>query len=170
MLSRCLGVISQAGLEQSKDLTTLTDSIAFDIALWDQKACCSPQALYVENLDTLDSPEKFLESLGTSLQRLTEKFPTTAYTKDSRVEVLRFREAAITEHLITGKDISILKPESTDWTIVVKKFEDDVFETSPLNRTIIVKSFSSLQALTKLLASQSFFLPGYGRGFCRFSI
>ena len=134
-----------------------------DIAIWEQKACNCPQMLFLEDaIDDIDV-KRFLDSLSGSLERITAMFPPGRRSDDEYVEVLKAREFARAEHLVTGRPVSVLGPKTFDWTII---FEEDStkqgFEPSPLNRTIIVRRYSSLKTLSDLFKGYSFYLQTAG--------
>ena len=107
--------------------------------------------------------DRFIGSLTESLDRACNSFPVGQRSNDEYVEVLKTRELALAKHIMTGQKISVLGPKTFDWTII---FEDEAkkntFEPSPLNRTIIIKRYSSLNALADLFKGYSAYLQTVG--------
>ncbi len=156
------GVISRCGLE-SAELPDLTDNIAIDIAMWEQKACNCPQMLFLEDEIHDIDVKRFIDSLSGSLERVNALFPPGRRSDDEYVEVLKARELARASAFVTGKPISVLGPKTFDWTII---FEEDPdrqgFEPSPLNRTIIIRRYASLKALAGLFKNYSLYMQTAG--------
>lgn len=156
------GVVSRAGLEDAI-LPDLTDNIALDITMWDQKACNCPQMIFLEGSIDDTYVDRFIVSLTESLDKACSSFPVGRRSDDEYVEVMKARELALAKHLMTGRRISFLGPRTFDWTII---FEDEVrgsvFEPSPLNRTIIIKRYASLDALSDIFKRYSSYLQTVG--------
>lgn len=156
------GVVSKAGLK-SADLAAVTDNIALDIAIWDQKACNCPQTLFIERSVSDEEAGRFIDSLTGSLKKMNAAFPPGRRSDDEYVEVMKTRELAMAKHLVTGEPISVLGPKTFDWTIIFEeKTGGEAFEPSPLNRTIIIRRYQSLDALSDLFKNHSFYLQTVG--------
>jgi len=155
------GVVSRSGLASS-DIGHLTDSIALDIAIWEQKACNCPQMIFVEESVPAGDMQRFLDSLAGSLKKLNDAFPPGRRSSDEYVEVLKYRELAMAKHFVTGQPVSVIGPETLDWTIISEEKSGEGFEPSPLNRTILIKRYSSLHALADLFREHSSYLQTVG--------
>ena len=155
-----LGVISTAGLESS-NMEELTDNIALDIAIWDQKACNCPQAIFVEESVPREKIQQFTDSLAKSLEKLNRQFPPGHRSDDEYVEVMRARELAMAKGIIGKDDVAVIGPKTFEWTII-SEGSSSVFEGSPLNRTILVKRYRSLDSLADSFKGQSFYLQTAG--------
>ena len=156
------GVVSKAGLE-SAELPNLTDNIALDIVIWEQKACNCPQMLFLEDAIPDNDVKRFIDSLSESLEKMNAVFTPGRRSDDEYVEVMKTRELAMAKHLVTGKPISVIGPRTFDWTIIFEeKGEAREFEPSPLNRTIIIKRYASLKTFSDLFKGQSFYLQTVG--------
>ena len=156
------GIVSKAGLADA-ELSGLTDNIAMDIAIWEQRACNCPQMIFVEKSVSDNEMKNFIDSLSGSLQKMHNMFPPTSRSDDEYVEILKTRELAMAGHLVTGKPVSVIGPKTLDWTIIFEK-ESGIgeVELSPLNRTILIKRYSSLKALIELLNEHSSYLQTVG--------
>ena len=157
------GVISKDGLAGA-NLPELTDRMAFDISIWEQRACNCPQAVFVDEAVSDDRMKAFLDSLAGSLRKITAHIPPARCSSDEYVEILKARELALARSIVTGSDPHIDGPSTLEWTIIYNKGEskDDGTEVSPLNRTILVKRYRSLEELAELLRQRSFYLQTIG--------
>lgn len=156
------GVISKEGLE-SAEMAELTDRVAFDTTIWEQRACNCPQMLFLEETIPDEKIGQFIDSLKASLDRMAGRFPPAGRTDDEDVEVLKTREVAMARHFMTGEPVLVAGPKTLEWTIVhIGHPNDSKVELSPLNRTLIVKRFASARALEKILKDHSFYLQTIG--------
>jgi hypothetical protein len=156
------GVISREGLASS-DMADISGRIAFDISLWEQKACNSPQAVFVE--DSVDEPAMrlFIDLLAAGLKKMHSVFPPGKRSDDEYVEIMKAREMAVAGHLMADRPACVVGPNTFDWTIIVEgKPGPTDLTPSPLNRTIIIRRFGSLGELSTLLKKRSFFLQTAG--------
>ena len=156
------GVVSKVGLA-SADLPNLTDNIALDIVIWEQKACNCPQMLFLEESIPDGDAKNFITSLSESLEKMNAIFSPGRRSDDEYVEVMKARELATAKHFVTGRPISVIGPRTFDWTIIFEeKGEAREFEPSPLNRTIIIKRYASLKTFSDLFKGYSFYLQTVG--------
>jgi hypothetical protein len=157
------GVISKQGLAAA-DLPELTDRMAFDISIWEQRACNCPQAVFVDESIADDRMKLFLDSLAGSMRKITAHIPPAERSSDEHVEILRARELALARSIVTGGETRIDGPGTLEWTVIYNKGQakDDGAEVSPLNRTILVKRYRSLEGLAGLLRQRSFYLQTIG--------
>jgi phenylacetate-CoA ligase len=65
------------------------EALAWDVCLWEQRACSSPRLLFVE-----DDARRVAEELVTSLSRMSGRLPPRSLTLDEKSEVLTLRERA----------------------------------------------------------------------------
>ena len=159
------GVVSSGGLTSltSEELQGLTDKIALDIAIWEQKACNCPQTIFLEESAPAGAAKRFVDSLSASLKNINSVFPPGRRSDDECVEILKTRELAVAKHLVTGDPVSVIGPKTFDWTIIFEeKGGRGEFELSPLCRTIIIKRYSSLDALSDSLKGYSSYLQTIG--------
>jgi hypothetical protein len=79
----------------SAKLDAALPALAWDIALWEQRACSSPRVLLVEDADGSGrSPRAVAAGLNESLDRVRAELPPRPLTLDEKAEVLSFRELA----------------------------------------------------------------------------
>jgi hypothetical protein len=74
------------------DLAAALPALAWDVALWEQRACSSPRVLFVE--DHSDLPRRVAEGLNAELVRVRSDLPPRPLALDEKAEVLSFRELA----------------------------------------------------------------------------
>ena len=115
--------------------------LAYDVALWDQQGCLSPQLCYIESGGVV-TPEQFGALLADALDHFARKLPARTLSLDEKAAVLRFRQA--TEWCTTRTLLA--SNESTDWTISIEP--DAEFLPSCLNRCIRLKVIHSVTDLS----------------------
>ncbi|MBM3460844.1 MAG: AMP-binding protein [Armatimonadetes bacterium] len=119
----------------SSNITEVCLSVARDVVLWEQRACSSPQVLYVDESQGDALTDMFVEELGKALDVVGAGYPPARLEPDERVEILRHRELARMAQafgestLVSGRAWTIIRENSLD------------FKFSPLNRTIYLKGF-----------------------------
>lgn len=146
------GVLTQDYI-QERGLEGTCDSIAKDVCMWDQAACANMQNLFVE--DCVD-----LNSLIDQLSIAFKSFPySIGYIEDNeRVEVLKEKSLADYEQMSSNIKYVMEK----DYFI---RFESkSSLRSSPLNRTLIIKKFNSLDSLVSMLKKFRPYLQTCGFG------
>jgi hypothetical protein len=129
--------------------------LAYDVSLWDQQGCLSPQLCYVETGGRV-TPAEFAELLGDALAHLATELPPRRLSLDERAAVLRFRQEAEwgqAEQLLASTD-------STHWSISIEPTAD--FVPSCLNRCIRLKIVASLAELPATLGAHRRHLEAAG--------
>lgn len=133
----------------SQDLDNLAHRTAYDIALFDQQGCLSPQLVYIEEGGAL-APKAFALQLAQGLQDWQQQLPRGKTSLAASMAIRRTRDEAEWQAL-AGKDTVLHNsPQGTDWTVIYDA--DPTFTLSPLYRTIRVKPLSTLAQLSSLLA------------------
>lgn len=138
-------VVTRRGLDEI-DLELLCDRICADIAPWDQSACASPQNLFLE--DDIDE-NMFLETLEKSFQKLSKR---NLVSDDEAVEILKEKYRAMYSEIIEGGALKA----GDDYLLHVE--ENKFLRPSPLNRSLIIKKFSSIGGLYKSLLPFRYYL------------
>ncbi len=128
-------IVTAKGYKNSDPERVFTDC-AWDVIIWEQRACSSPQVIYVEK----SIVGEFLEEFPRYLEAMSRKYPQENLSLDDKIEILKAREAARFQE-VEGTAILYYSPRSMRWTVIYEK--DPSFKISPLNRTIYVKPFSS---------------------------
>ncbi|MDD2557663.1 MAG: acyl-CoA reductase [Desulfuromonas sp.] len=118
--------------------------IARDVVMWEQSACSSPHVVYVEGRDTAQA---LMQALGRALEQWAGEIPPGSVSDDEAVEITKVREMAKLEKAMGSADL--LHATGTGWTVVLR--DDPAFETSCLNRTLIIKPVADLsEAVTAI--------------------
>lgn len=105
---------------------------AYDISLYDQAACFSPQETFFEG-----NPEAYATALGSWLEKSLVRLPKPPATIDEKARISRARA----EGKFQGWRVHA--PEHSGWTIIVTD-GPCVIEDHPLGRTVYIHPVSSL--------------------------
>lgn len=116
--------------------------IARDGVMWEQSACSSPHVVYVEGRETAG---RLMTALGAAFEQWAAEIPPGGLSDDEAVEITKVREMAKVEKAMGSGDL--LHAAGTGWTLALR--DDPQFETSCLNRTLIIKPVESLEAAVK---------------------
>jgi hypothetical protein len=122
--------------------------LAYDVSLWDQQGCLSPQLCYVEAGGSV-CPEDFAALLAEALARYASALPPRQLAFAEQAAVLRFRQEAEWQQAPAGALLA--SPASTAWSISVEHSAG--FAPTCLNRCIRVKCVTSLSELPPALAA-----------------
>lgn len=140
-----LQVISKEGL-LDKDIAIVADKIVSDIVPWDQGACASPQNLYLEEgIDELS----LVQSIENAFQKAPER---GSLSDDEATEILKERYRALYSELMENGKVAF----GDDYLVHLEA--NKVLKPSPLNRSLIIKRFGSLEELYGLLEPFSYYL------------
>lgn len=143
-------LLTRKGLEKI-GLQETASGIARDLVMWDQQACSSPQNLFVE--EGVNLPQ-LMGQIGDSLD--APLFPRGELGADEQVEILKERERArVSRHLEQGHSL-----QGKDWLL---HHETRPFlRASPLNRTLIIKTFKNCEDFLAQVAPFRFYLQTCG--------
>jgi hypothetical protein len=140
------GVIGRKALINAQRLAQLA---AYDVALFDQQGCLSPQLIYVEEGGAATAKE-FAGLLAQSLAQWQQELPRGRIPPEASLAIRRARDEAEWQAL-AGKDVELhASPSGTAWTVIYDA--DPIFIPSPLYRTVRVKPLTALTQLVALLA------------------
>ena len=149
-------VIAKEALD---DARTLAQKAAYDVAVFDQQGCLSPQLIYVEEGGDI-SPREFAELLAQALTEWEHILPRGTVPPEASVAIRQVRDEAEWQAL-AGKDVTLYASlHGTAWTVIYDG--DPTFVPSPLYRTIRVKPLASLTQLHELLSSWRSYLEAVG--------
>ena len=112
-----VAAIGRERLADANALRGLAQRLAYDVSLWDQEGCLSPQACYVESGGAA-SPVRFAEHLAHALAEQARTLPPRTLTLDDKAAVLRFRQEA--EWRADHGVRLYTSPDSADWTVTVE--------------------------------------------------
>jgi phenylacetate-CoA ligase len=125
------------------DLPEAIRGLAWDVALWEQRACSSPRLLFVEDIG--DFPRQVAARLSQALMAVRERLPARPLTLDDKAEVLAIRELA------NWQDHAVIfaAAHSMDHTVLLTEIAS---AEVPLGyRTICVIPFRGLDGIADLL-------------------
>ena len=148
-------VIGTECLSDTAAAHDLARRLAYDISLWDQHGCLSPQLCYVESGGAVTA-EQFGGQLADALADVARELPPRALSLDEKAAILRFRQATAWDSTRT----LLASPDSTDWSISVEA--DAAFLPSCLNRCIRLKVVRDVTQLAAALAPHRHHLEAAG--------
>jgi hypothetical protein len=150
---RCKGKVIQHGPRLGVGLVlrdanpNLLDELAWDVALWEQRACSSPRLVFVEDDSSGQYSQVVARRLETALERVKDRLPPRPLSLDEKSEVLGARERA---WWCDGAQV-LAPPGSMSHTVLCVA---QLPEAIPLgHRTVVVVPLSSLGELPRLLAA-----------------
>lgn len=138
-------VISEKGLE-TDSLQSIAQRVVRDILPWNQGACASPQNLYFQK--GIDS-KKLVEEIEKAFQASPKRAPIS---EDEAVEILKENFRGLYSELMEN---GIVK-EGEDYLLHMESSKN--LRPSPLNRSLILKSYNDATELGELLRPFSFYL------------
>ena len=149
-------VITKETLHNAQELA---HQAAYDVVLYDQQGCLSPQLIYVEE-DGPVSPKAWAALLANAFAEWERTLPRGNILPETSLAIRRARDEAEWQAL-AGKDVALFaSPNGTAWTVIYDA--DPTFVPSPLARTIRVKPIVSLTQLHELLISWRPYLEAAG--------
>ncbi len=110
----------------------LADRIAYDVSVFDQFACISPQVYFLEEGGEV-SPQEFVTILARAMKFLEKTFPPAQLTIEDAA-VLRHMHASCELRELVGANVCIAAGENLGWTIVCEPLQELL--PSPLHRFI----------------------------------
>ncbi len=140
-----LQVITKEGLSD-KDLGAVAQRVVQDILPWDQAACASPQDLYLQ--EGIDA-EPLLREIDRQFRSAPSRGPVS---EDEATELLKERYRGLYSELMEGGALF----EGAEHLIHLEKSR--ILKPSPLNRSLVVKRFGSIDELAALLEPFSYYL------------
>ena len=153
------GLVTKAGLADRGALAHWSRAAAYDVAVYDQLGCLSPQLIYVEEGGPA-SPREFASALADDLAAWQITLPRGAVPTEAGSAVRRLCDRAEWQAL-AGKDIVLhASPGGTDWAVIYEA--DPTFAPSPLYRTVCVKPLREPAHLAELLTDWRPYLEAVG--------
>jgi len=145
--------------EALADAAALAHRLAYDVALWDQQGCLSPQLAYVERGGAL-SVEQFAAVVAEQSAKFADELSPRRLTRDEDAAIVGFRQEA-EWRAVRGEEVTVFaSPGDLRWTVVYDA--SAVFVPTPLNRTIWIKPVDALGELLTLLAPARAYLEAVG--------
>ncbi len=132
---------------------------AYDIALFDQQGCLSPQLVYVEDNGHV-SPQEFAALLATALAYWQTTLPRGQVSPAVSTEIRRVRDEAEWRALAGKETVVHASSQGTEWTVIYEA--DPTFIPSPVYRTVRVKPLASFDQIDSLLIAWRPYLEAVG--------
>jgi hypothetical protein len=149
-------VIAREALTGSTEVARQT---AYDIVLFDQQGCLSPQLVYVEE-GGMVSPKGFAKLLAQAFAQWEKNLPRGNIPQEASIAIRRVRDEAEWQAL-AGKDVALYASSpGTEWTVIYET--DPTFAASPLYRTVYVKPLTTFTQLFDLLDQWRPYLEAVG--------
>lgn len=145
--------------ESLTDAQELAHKAAYDVALYDQQGCLSPQLIYVEEGGAV-TPQEFASLLATGLAHWQTELPRGPVPPEVSTAIRRVRDEAEWQALAEKDVVLHASPNGTDWTVVYDA--DPTFAQSPLYRTIRVKPLRNIAQLGGILETWRPYLEAVG--------
>jgi len=145
------GVIGRAALE-SERVAGIADAAARAIAMFDQRGCVSPHALFVERGGSV-TPERFARALGVALDTLARELPAARPSPAEGSAIHQLRQSAELR-AAAGEPIELLVPPvtswpGTSWTVLV---EPPASPEPCVGRTVRVHAIGDVREAARHLA------------------
>lgn len=124
-----LAILSKDSLND-ENMEGIANQLARDFTMWEQSACSSPHAVFIDD-EVLAS--KFIKVLAEQLNYWAKVIPHSAIPLNEAVEITRTRELARVDQALGEAELVIPAINNQDWTLVLQK--KCVFKVSPHHRT-----------------------------------
>ncbi|MGV8123898.1 MAG: acyl-CoA reductase [Candidatus Xenobiia bacterium LiM19] len=141
------GVITGRALDGS-DMSLLAGAVALDVVMWEQRACSSPQVIYIEGEKDLASVQRFISLLVLEFERLSLLLPQGELSFDEQVELLKARERAVFAEAV-GEGLAFYRKGHSGYTVIFDSSPS--FPLSPTNRCLYVKPYKEWSEIVQSL-------------------
>lgn len=139
-------------------LDDLARRLAYDFSVYDQQGCLSPRALLLGGRE-IPIEDQFCAALATAMRNYLTALPRHELTLEEKAVVARLREETLLEHLAAGRSQSSRRGSMESaklWSrpddpFVVAQLPLGQFVPSPVNRSVTIYRFRSLDQLTQVL-------------------
>lgn len=145
--------------EALAETTEVASQAAYDVMLFDQQGCLSPQLIYVEQGGPV-SPNEFARHLSQALAHWERIVPRGRVSQETSAAIRRVRDETEWQTLAGKERVMYASPQGTEWTVIYEA--DPVFMPSPLYRTIRVKPLMTFTHLDDLLIPWRSYLEAVG--------
>ncbi|HEV2170184.1 MAG TPA: acyl-CoA reductase [Candidatus Binatus sp.] len=144
-----LGAISPSAVNR------VAESLARDVALFEQLGCLSPHQVFVVSLDS-NAGRDFAVAMAAALERIGESMPPARIPLRDAAEIRGVRER-VRWRAIAGEPVELFEGRGLEWTVVYDRRVDmnEPFKISPGFRTVHVTAMRNIAELRECLASVS---------------
>lgn len=150
-----IGVLTEAGL-QGAALEVLCKNIVMDVSMWDQKACNSLQALFIEDKIPPQQLQAFLDCLKATFQAVYDDAPPVRAT-DDYVDILSARELIKAESILTD-GVKLICPTENSWSIALWSNWKSGLIPSPLCRFLHIVKFADFSTILQGLKDEKYWM------------
>lgn len=142
---------------QNCDRDEVARQVARDFTMWEQAACSSPHAVFIQGEE---EARRFAGELATALERLSAELPFPPINRDEQTEITRVREIARVDQALGSAELLIPGFSDQRWTVVLEK--QACFKVSCQHRTAFVVAITDDQQLYSVLEGQGKFIQSVG--------
>ncbi|MGC8815605.1 MAG: acyl-CoA reductase [bacterium] len=121
----------------------ICENLAYDISLWEQRACASPQVIYIIGKTDIEFLKYFAYKLSYHLNLMLKEIPQYELSFDEYVEQFSASDLAISKEVL-NKAIYYDR-------VVLDLSQDEFFFISPLNRFVYIKNIDNIDILVSKL-------------------
>lgn len=150
-------VIGRDALDGPEPARQVAAALAYDVALWDQQGCLSPQLAYVEAGGRVGIDE-LAEYLAESLQYYDDRLPPRRLSLDESAAIAGFRQAA--EWGQHGSRRLLHGAGRSPWSLSIET--EAAFLPTCLNRCLRLKSIADLDQMLPYLIAPRRWLEAAG--------
>lgn len=142
---------------ESRSLPVIANRVAYDFSVYDQQGCLSPRTLFVRT-QSWQLMEELAVAISHAMGRLAKVLPRHKLTLEEAAAVAREREeiliqeaacASSTARQLLDRNAKLVSPASVDYLVALRSLQP--FSPSPVNRTVIIRPFTSLHELIATL-------------------
>jgi hypothetical protein len=144
-------------LESEATADAWARAVAYDVSVWDQRGCLSPQLVFVET-GGIFGPAEFSELLAAHLQAWLEPLPCRSLTPEEQAAIRAFRDEAEWQ---PGARLLASRGDLA-WSIAIEP--EPRFVPTCLHRCVRVQPVADVETLVSLLAPHRAWLEGAGLG------
>lgn len=142
---------------QCSDQAAIAQQVARDFTMWEQAACSSPHAVFIQGEE---EARRFAEELARALERLRSEFPFPHINRDEQTEITRIRELARVDQALGTAELLIPAVDDQSWTVILEKHA--CFKVTCQHRTAFVVTIHDDQELYDALKAQGKFIQSVG--------
>jgi hypothetical protein len=107
---------SLALVSPDADEPNIFDNLAYDVCMFEQMGCLSPQAILLLT-DDWEKVERFSQELASAMAKMSEKLPIGLRTPAQQASIQQWR-GAFAAHRAAGEKVLLLTSSGTEWTVV----------------------------------------------------
>jgi hypothetical protein len=133
---------------------TLARHVAYDVSLYDQQGCVSPQVIYLEK--GIFQPREWTKELALAMGKISIRFPPARISLGEASRIHQIRG----QYHFRKKALCLSSHPKPDWTVIYE--DNSEFCPSCLNRVIFVRPLSKIERLPKILEKWKGFFQAIG--------